>query len=110
MQLSRQALPVLALASVLCLAGAAQAAVPRGDWSTWGNSTLRNGVATLSRINAAKAPKLALAWSRPLDGAVPAQPLFITDPSGGTYVTATAAGTVTAFAATNGAVRWKASL
>jgi hypothetical protein len=110
MKLSRQALPVLALASVLCLTAAAQAAAPRGDWSTWGNSTLRNGAATLSRINAAKAPKLALAWSRPFDAVVTAQPLFIADPSGGMYVTATAAGTVTAFAAKNGAARWHADL
>jgi hypothetical protein len=106
----RQALPFAVLALVLWLTSAANAAVPRGDWPTWGNSTLRNGVATLSKINARKAPKLELAWSRPLDAVVTAQPLFIADPTGGEYITATAAGTVTAFAATNGAVRWHAEL
>jgi hypothetical protein len=106
----RQALPFAVLALVLWLTSAASAAVPRGDWPTWGNSTLRNGVATLSKINARKAPKLELAWSRPLDAVVTAQPLFIADPTGGEYITATAAGTVTAFAATNGAVRWHAEL
>jgi outer membrane protein assembly factor BamB len=110
MKLSRQALPLAVLALLLCLASAAEAATPRGDWPTWGNSTLRNGVATLSRVNAANTPELALAWTRPLDGVVTAQPLFISDPSGGTYITATAAGTVTAFTATNGTVRWRASL
>jgi outer membrane protein assembly factor BamB len=106
----RQAGPLAALALLLCLTGAAPAAAPRGDWSTWGNSNLRNGVATRSSIRAATAPKLALAWSRPLDATVTAQPLFIADPSGGEYITATAAGTVTAFAAKNGALRWHADL
>ena len=87
---------------MLSLTGAAQASAPRGDWSTWGNSTARNGIATLSKVNAAKATKLALAWSRPLDAVVTAQPLFIADPRGGEYITATAAGTLSAFAAKNG--------
>lgn len=110
MKLSRQALPLAVGAVVLCLAGTAQAATPRGDWPTWGNSTLRNGVATLSRVTAARVPKLALAWSRPLDAVVTAQPLFVNDAQGGVYVTATANGTVTAFAAANGVVRWHAEL
>ncbi len=110
MKLSRQARPLLALTLVLSLTAVAHAAQPRGDWSTWGNSTTRNGVATLSKITAATAPKLTLAWSRPLDAVVTAQPLFIADARGGEYIAATAAGTVTAFAAKNGGKRWQADL
>jgi hypothetical protein len=110
MSLSRQAIPVAIALAVLSLAGAAHAATPRGDWSTWGNSTLRNGVATISNVRAASVPKLALVWSKPLDAVSTAQPLFIADTRGGEYIAATAAGTISAYAATNGAVRWRAHL
>jgi outer membrane protein assembly factor BamB len=106
----RQAVLVVALVAVLPLTGVARAATPRGDWSTWGNSTARTGVATLSSVRASNARGLQLAWSRPLDAASTAQPLYIRDARGGEYITATAAGTLSAFAATNGTLRWTAAL
>jgi hypothetical protein len=106
----RQA-PLLALlALVLPLTASAGAATPRGDWPTWGNSTTRNGIATLSSVRANNAANLRLAWSRKLDSNSNAQPLYIRDARGGEYISATADGTLTAYAATNGALRWKAAL
>jgi hypothetical protein len=110
MRLLRQVAPLVLLALVLPLTGSASAGTPRGDWSTWGNSTARTGVATISSVRANNASKLAVAWSHPLDADSTAQPLYIKDARGGEYITATAAGTLSAFAATNGALRWKASL
>ena len=106
----RQAVLVPVLVAVLPLTGGALAATPRGDWPTWGNSAARTGVATISSVRSANARTLQLAWSRPLDAASTAQPLYVRDARGGEYVTATAAGTLSAFAATNGALRWKAAL
>jgi PQQ-like domain len=110
MRLSRQAAPVAIAFLVLTVTGAAHASAPSADWSTWGNSTTRNGIATHSSVTAVKAASLELAWSRPLDAVVNAQPLFIADSRGGEYITATAAGTVSAFAAKNGGLRWRDSL
>ena len=110
MRLSRQAAPLAIALLVLSITGSAQASPPRGDWPTWGNSPTRNGIATLSKVDAASARTLRLAWSRPLDAVVTAQPLFINDSRGGEYITATAAGTLSAFAAKNGGLRWRAAL
>jgi hypothetical protein len=106
----RQVLLAAVLLAVFPLTGVAQAATPRGDWSTWGNTTARTGVATLSSVRANNVSKLVLAWSKPLDAASTAQPLYIRDAQGGEYITATAAGTLSAYAAKNGALRWKAAL
>jgi PQQ-like domain len=106
----RQVVLAALLVSVLPLAGVAHAATPRGDWPTWGNSTTRTGVATLSSVRSSNASKLQLAWSRPLDAASTAQPLYIRDAQGGEFITATAEGTLSAYAATNGALRWTAAL
>jgi hypothetical protein len=110
MRTLRQATLLALVALVLPLTGVAAAGTPRGDWSTWGNTTARTGVATISSVRANNAAKLTLAWSRKLDSDSNAQPLYIRDARGGEYISATADGTLTAYAATNGALRWKASL
>ena len=111
MRLSRQAAPLAIALLVLSITGSAQAGAPQGDWSTWGNSThaQRHRDAQQGRQRDS-AKTLTLAWSRPLDAVVTAQPLFIADSRGGEYVTATAAGTLSAFAAKNGGLRWRAAL
>jgi outer membrane protein assembly factor BamB len=106
----RQAAFASVFALVLLHTAAALAGTPRADWPTWGNGNARTGVATVSSIRANNASHLVKAWSHPLDGASTAQPLYIRDPKGGVFVTATNAGTLQAWSATTGAQVWKASL
>jgi outer membrane protein assembly factor BamB len=90
-------------------------AVPGNGWTTWGNSRVRQSRATTSRVTAATAHKLKLAWSRALGGTGASQPLYLTRIAvdgrrRDIYVTASESGRVSAFDAKTGTVLWTREL
>jgi outer membrane protein assembly factor BamB len=107
----------VALFALSLPAGAAAVAPAAGGagWTTWGNSPVRQSRASSSALTTANAPKLKLAWSRPLGGVGAAQPLYLTKiASGGKrrdiYVAASESGRVSAFDARTGKVLWTREL
>src|SRR3954471_13494584 len=101
----------VAFGAVLVVLVAAPAAV--ADWATWGNGSMRQGLATESQLTSRNAKNLKLAWSRPIGGTGAAQPLSISGlavPGGRIWVAASESGRVTAFVAQTGQVLWKREL
>ena len=97
-------------AAVVALAGAPAA---WADWATWGNGSMRQGLATESVLTSKNAKTLKLAWSRPIGGTGAAQPLAISGlavPGGRIYVAASESGRVSAFVAQTGQLLWKREL
>ena len=93
----------------------AAAPVPGPGWTTWGNSAARQSRANTSRLTVKTAPRLRLAWSRPLGGTGAAQPLYLTriavaGKRRDIYVAASESGRVSAFDAKSGTVLWTREL
>jgi outer membrane protein assembly factor BamB len=115
----RRAAGLLAVTALaLALPAWATAAAPASGgagWTTWGNSPVRQSRASSSALTVKSAPRLRLAWSRPLGGVGAAQPLYLTKiPIGGKrrdiYITASESGRVTAFDARTGTALWTREL
>ena len=110
---------LFALAALaLSLPASALAAAPSTGgpgWTTWGNSPLRQSRASASSLTVGRAPRLKLAWSRPLGGVGAAQPLYLTKIAIGgkrrdIYLTASESGRVTTFDARTGKSLWAREL
>lgn len=106
-----RALAVAFIAAAIVVACASGGSVQTRDWTSYsGGDTMSNDAASTT-ITPKTAPKLAAGWSRELDGAIYASPLYVkTGVAKPLVLVATMGDSLYALSAANGAVVWKRSL